>query len=164
MLDKPRILLVEDNLVNQKIAVRMLTKLGYQVDVANNGQEAVDAWQNRPYAIILMDCLMPEMDGFQATRAIREQGETSRMSKALGGKEASSTFGGAANTKHVIIIALTANAMEGDREKCLEAGMNDFIPKPVNIKILGEVLAKWLSGENENVSQNLVGSSPSMVS
>ncbi len=126
--EKAHILLAEDNLVNQKVAVRMLTKLGYQVDVANNGQEVVDAWEKKPYHVILMDCLMPEMDGFQATKKIRE---TESLKSEV--------------SVHIPIIAMTANTMEGDRENCLEVGMDDFIPKPVKIEFLGEVLSKWLS-------------------
>ena len=135
MAEKRHILLVEDNLVNQKVAVKMLTKLGYQVDVVNNGLEAVGGWRTRPYALILMDCLMPEMDGFQATQKIRE---------AEGVKGDGSA--------HIPIIAMTANTMEGDREKCLEAGMDDFVPKPVNIEFLGSVLAKWCTGTKQKVS------------
>ena len=145
--EKPQILLTEDNLVNQKVAVRMLTKLGYQVDVANNGQEAFKAWANKPYGVILMDCLMPEMDGFQATKKNRE---------SEGEKDDSSA--------HIPIIAMTANTMEGDREKCLEAGMDDFIPKPVNIEFLGSVLAKWLTLDDQIAPQNILEPSPPVAS
>jgi len=169
MADKPLILLVEDNLVNQKVAVKMLTKLGYQVDVANNGLEALDGWRNRPYAMILMDCLMPEMDGFQATEKIREAErknlEGKREKDAIEknrSRESDLPSDISHLTSHlrIPIIAMTANTMEGDREKCLEVGMDDFIPKPVNIEFLGSVLAKWLLDTKPNVSPSVAGSSP----
>ncbi|MDH5426633.1 MAG: ammonium transporter [Nitrospirota bacterium] len=116
------ILLVDDNLVNQKVAVRMLKTLGYQVDVAINGLEAVEAVQRNPYAGILMDCLMPEMDGFEATMAIRKLEGFSSLP----------------------IIAMTANTMQGDQEQCLAAGMDAFLSKPVKVKDLKGVLEKWI--------------------
>jgi signal transduction histidine kinase/ActR/RegA family two-component response regulator len=105
-----RLLLVEDNPINQKVARLVLDKLGYQVDVANNGFEALDAVDSVRYDLILMDCIMPEMDGFEATRRLR----------SAGGRAA-----------EVPIIAMTANAFEDDRKACLAAGMNDFLSKPV---------------------------------
>ncbi len=117
-----KVLLAEDNIVNQKVAVRMLKKLGYHADVVANGIEAVIAIQNVPYDLILMDCQMPEMDGFEATRQIRQE--------QSGGRR-------------VPIIALTANAMEGDREYCLASGMDDYLAKPINLQILKETLDRW---------------------
>lgn len=118
------LLIVEDNVVNQRVATRMVEKLGCRVDVAANGQEAVEATAREGYDLILMDCQMPVMDGYEATRSIRlREGETGR---------------------HIPIIALTANAMPGDREKCLDAGMDDYLSKPVDHNRLVTVLQKWL--------------------
>jgi CheY-like chemotaxis protein len=118
-----RILLAEDNPVNQKLAQMVLTKAGYQVEVANNGREAVDTYTRAPEAfdLIFMDVQMPQMDGMTATRAIRDKG-----------------FG------RVPIVAMTAHAMKGDREKCLDAGMDDYIPKPVKRELVFEMLEKWV--------------------
>ena len=124
--DKVRILLVEDNPVNQKVALAMLKKLGFRTDVVANGLEAVKALQTVPYDLVLMDCQMPEMDGFEATRAIRQ-------------KES------AASNPCIPIIAMTASAMQADRKKCLQAGMNDFIAKPVQSEELAVMLARWLA-------------------
>jgi len=118
-----KLLLVEDNLVNQHVAVAVLRKLGLKADLAANGREAVEAVQGKDYDLVLMDCQMPEMDGFQATREIREnEGEA----------------------HHVPILAMTANAMQGDRERCLECGMDDYLPKPVTIDSLKNALRRWL--------------------
>jgi CheY-like chemotaxis protein len=118
-----RVLIADDNVVNQKIAARMLEKLGCRVDIVANGHEAVNAIANRSYDLLLMDCQMPEMDGFAATRAIR--------AFELEG------------TRHLPIIAMTANAMPGDRERCLEAGMDDYVGKPVQLNELLAVIQKW---------------------
>jgi len=118
-----KLLLAEDNLVNQHVAVAVLRKLGLKTDLAANGREAVEAVMERDYDLVLMDCQMPEMDGFQATRKIREH---------EGGSH------------HVPILAMTANAMQGDRERCLESGMDDYLPKPVTIDSLKNALRRWL--------------------
>lgn len=120
------VLLVEDNPVNQKVAVKMLEKLGCRVDVAGNGKEAVEAMTRIRYALVFMDCQMPEMDGYEATRVIREREGADR---------------------HTPIVAMTANAMAEDRERCLKAGMDDFVSKPVTAQALTSVLNRWLPGE-----------------
>jgi CheY-like chemotaxis protein len=123
-----KILLVEDNPVNQKVALIHLRKFGYAADVSNNGLEAVEAVKTRHYDLVLMDVQMPEMDGYEATRAIRGAGY--RMP----------------------IIAMTANAMKGDREKCLASGMDDYISKPVNPKLLLEKINQWASEPSESTN------------
>lgn len=119
-----RILLVEDNLTNQKVALHQLARLGYAAHVASNGQEALQAIALHNYALVLMDCQMPLMDGFEATRRIRA---------------AESGTGG-----HLIVVAMTANAAEGDRERCLAAGMDDYLPKPITRDMLTGLLQRWL--------------------
>jgi CheY-like chemotaxis protein len=110
--------------VNQQLARAMLKRFGYQADVAGNGQEAVDGVMAVSYDLVLMDCQMPVMDGFEATRIIRER---------------------EGDARHTRIIAVTANAMEGDRERCLAAGMDDYLPKPFRAADLKRVLARWLA-------------------
>jgi CheY-like chemotaxis protein len=116
-----RILVAEDNAVNQKLAVRILQKLGYRADVAGNGLEAVAALRTQPYDAVLMDVQMPEMDGLEATRQICQEWPAKQRPR---------------------IIAMTASAIEGDREKCLEAGMDDYISKPVQFEELIQALNK----------------------
>jgi CheY-like chemotaxis protein len=115
------ILLAEDNAVNQKVAIRMLERLGYRADIAANGLQVLGALQNHPYDLVLMDVQMPEMDGLVATRSIRN----------MPGRQP-------------YIIAMTAHAMKGDREECLEAGMNDYISKPVRIEELQAAIERRL--------------------
>ena len=123
---KIRILVVEDNPVNQKVAQAMLRKMEFRADVVADGQEAINALQMIPYDMVLMDCQMPEMDGYEATHRIRNGAS------------------GVINSS-IPIIAMTAATMQGDREKCVQAGMNDFIAKPVLIKELAEMLTRWLA-------------------
>jgi len=118
-----RILVVEDNPVNQAVARRLLQKLGHRVDVAGNGQEAVQAVSSVRYDLVIMDCQMPVMDGYAATAAIR----------ALPGRAA-----------QLPILAMTANALKGDKERCLQSGMNDYLPKPIDAKRLEEKVNHWL--------------------
>ncbi len=122
-----KLLLVEDNMINVKVASAQLEKLGFSADHAENGQIALDKLEATSYHVILMDCQMPEMDGFQATRAIRAREKNNPQ------------------IKPVRIIAMTANAMKGDREKCLDAGMDDYISKPVRIEQLSEALETALA-------------------
>lgn len=120
-----KILLAEDNLVNQKLASLLLEKCGHEVHVVGDGKQAVEAWSAHEFDLILMDVQMPIMDGFEATAAIRAiQAETGR---------------------HTPIIAMTAHAMKGDRERCLEAGMDDYVTKPINANVLYEVIERVLT-------------------
>ena len=142
-----RILVVEDNATNQMVAVRMLEKLGYRADVAANGKEAVVAVSQIPYDLVLMDCQMPEMDGFEATAAIRRR-EASCVKREASGSDTSDasrdTLHATMSTQHVPIIAMTANALEGDREQCLAAGMDDYVAKPVKSDDLAAALTRQL--------------------
>jgi PAS domain S-box-containing protein len=146
-----RLLVVDDNPVNQKVAVRMLEKLGYRADVAGNGHEALAALARRPYDIVFMDCQMPEMDGLEATRRIREREmrHASTVKHQPGGPEKQTRLTddkpGGTIAARVPIIAMTANAMEADRQQCLAGGMNDFISKPISREDLERVLSRWLT-------------------
>ena len=118
-----RVLLAEDNEINQRITKRLIEKLGFPVDAVANGRQAVEAAGKKNYGLILMDCQMPEMDGFEATAVIRNRER---------------------NTRHTPICALTANAMAGDRERCLAAGMDDYITKPISPEKLQEAVDRWI--------------------
>ena len=135
-----KVLLAEDNEINQEIAIELLEDVGLVVTVANNGKEAVEKAEQFTYDCILMDMQMPEMDGYEATRTLRKKSQFKKLP----------------------IIAMTANAMAGDREKCLEAGMNDHVSKPINIKELFDALIKWIpKQENRGVSAAAQQNDPS---
>jgi CheY-like chemotaxis protein len=114
-----RILLAEDNVVNQKLALRILQQMGYRADLASNGAEAIESVQRQSYDVVLMDVQMPEMDGLEASRQINARWQSSDRPR---------------------IIAMTANAMQGDRDMCLAAGMDDYLTKPIRVERLVEAL------------------------
>jgi CheY-like chemotaxis protein/HPt (histidine-containing phosphotransfer) domain-containing protein len=123
-----RILLVDDNAINQKVAIRILQQFGYQTEVAGNGREALDKLDRQPFDFIFMDVMMPEMDGLEATRLLRKR----------------QMIGGYTNYQsRIVIVAMTAHAMQGDREKCIAAGMDDYLAKPVRPKDVREMIERW---------------------
>jgi len=122
-----RVLLVEDNPINQMVAQKMLEKVGLKAVLANNGVEALKVLKEQSFDLVLMDCQMPEMDGFDATREIRNLDIRTLYDQ------------------HLPIVAMTANVMSGDRERCLEVGMDDYVGKPVQRDHLEAVLRKWLA-------------------
>ena len=126
-----RILLAEDNITNQKVAAALLKKLGLRADAVANGSEALHALETLPYDLVLMDVQMPEMDGLTATRIIRDPASSVR-------------------NRRIPVIAMTARAMQGDREICLEAGMDDYVVKPVTLQSLAKVLDRWLAPTAEH--------------
>jgi CheY-like chemotaxis protein/HPt (histidine-containing phosphotransfer) domain-containing protein len=135
------ILLAEDNLANQKLAIGVLTKQGHQVTVAGTGREAVQKWGSQPYDLILMDVQMPEMDGLEATRAIRQLEQLSGA--------------------HITIVAMTAHAMTGDRERCLESGMDEYLSKPIRARQIADKLAQLFpSGPQQEARVAVVTESP----
>jgi len=132
---KKKILVVEDNVINQKVAVGQLQVLGYESDVVGSGTEAIKAVHDRPYDLILLDCQMPDIDGYQVARAIRQMGKVIRR---------------------IPIVAMTAHTMEGEREKCLAAGMDDYLAKPVSTQRLSAVLVRWLGTREEVVDREKI--------
>jgi PAS domain S-box-containing protein len=139
--EKATVLVVEDTPINQKVVLNQLKILGYQAECANNGREALDKLAQAPADLVLMDCQMPVLDGYQATQALREREK--------------------ANGRHTIIIALTAHALASDREKCLASGMDDYLSKPVSIDKLRATLEHWLNRNNLNQSTSEEGSAES---
>jgi CheY-like chemotaxis protein len=129
-----RLLLVEDNPVNQRVALHMLTRIGFETDLAEHGREAIEKLSQTRYELVLMDCQMPEIDGFEATRIIRDPAS-------------------AVLDHDVLVVAMTANAFDEDRERCLAAGMNDFLAKPVDLRTLAATLAKWLDTAEDCATQ-----------
>jgi CheY-like chemotaxis protein len=127
--EQPLVLVVDDNDINQQVAIRILQRLGCQADVAASGREAIEALARRSYALVLMDCQMPDMDGIQATAEIRR-------------REREGNIG-----LRTTIVAVTANAMKGDRERYLAAGMDDYVAKPLTIRVLGAALERWISSK-----------------
>ena len=127
-----RILLVEDNLVNQKVASKLLNRMGFDVELAADGKAAVEAVTSRKYDLVLMDVQMPEMDGYQATARIRELEKAGR------------------GDRRVPIIAMTAHAMKGDRQKCLASGMDDYLSKPIDPQIMLAKIEKWLAAQENS--------------
>ena len=121
--EKKKILVVEDNVINQKVAVGQLRVLGHDAEIANNGVGAIKAVHERPFDLILLDCQMPDMDGYEVARVIRKMGS---------------------ETRRIPIVAMTAHTMDGEREKCLAAGMDDYLAKPVSTQRLNAVLVRWL--------------------
>jgi CheY-like chemotaxis protein/HPt (histidine-containing phosphotransfer) domain-containing protein len=123
------LLLADDNVVNQKVALRLFDQMGYRIDIAGDGMEALEALERKHYDIVFMDVQMPEMDGLEATRRIRESEKAVARDPNI--------------TPPLIIIAMTANAMTGDREKCLKAGMDDYLAKPVRPEAVQAALKRW---------------------
>ena len=127
---RPRVLVAEDNPVNQRVAIRMLERLGLGADIASDGREAVQSFSLQSYAAVLMDCQMPELDGIDATREIRA----------------------AESGRRTPIVALTANATAEDRDRCLEAGMDDFVAKPFKPEQLVTLVEEWLARKRSSVA------------
>ena len=141
-----KVLLCDDNAINQKVAARVLQQMGYEADLAGNGLEALAALDRQPYELIFMDVMMPEMNGFEATTAIRERQKQNPVQP---------------NYKDsIVIVAMTANAMQGDREKCLAAGMDDYMPKPVRPEDVRKIMELW----GEKIAQQRANATQSSAS
>jgi CheY-like chemotaxis protein/HPt (histidine-containing phosphotransfer) domain-containing protein len=148
-----RILLVEDDATNQKVALNILKKFGYRADAVGNGQEALQALMKVPYDVVLMDIQMPVMDGYVATRRIRElefKAQSEKLDEKALEDRSASEFQFFARSGRIPIIAMTAHVMKGDREKCIAAGMDDYTPKPINPQELLEKIEKWVKIERND--------------
>jgi len=149
--ERPRILVVDDHHVNQQLAEMMIARLGYKVDVAANGQEAVEACATIPYGLVFMDCQMPVMDGYEATKKIREAERVKSKGLGVRSQEQEIALSDSPDASpltphglpHLPIVAMTANAMPEDRDKCLQAGMDDYLSKPIRPDSLAQIIAKW---------------------
>jgi CheY-like chemotaxis protein len=153
------ILVAEDNVVNQKVAVRTLEKLGFQIHVAANGLEALEALERKTFDLVLMDCQMPKMDGFEATKAIR-QIEGQVRAGQLQPSPLSSYGRKHFRTNGIPIVALTANAMKGDREICLESGMDDYLSKPIQSQRVIEMMDHFLPSSKAGVTVDAPAADP----
>ena len=159
---KTRILVAEDNTINQKVVLAILENLGYHADAVANGAEAVKALEMIPYHIVIMDVQMPEMDGLEATREIRKREELTAQQKDAGSfdKFSGLSFQHSARLKHIPIIALTAHAIKKDRAICLDAGMNDYVTKPIEPGNLAKAIARWIP-DADATGQDQIGGKPS---
>ncbi|MBM3803239.1 MAG: response regulator [Acidimicrobiia bacterium] len=153
------VLVAEDNLVNQKVAVRTLQKLGFQAEVAANGLEALEALERKAFDLVLMDCQTPKMDGFEATRLIRKiEGQISKGEVA---PKAHSSYDRRHRTGNGIpIVALTANAMKGDRELCLQAGMDDYLSKPIQPQQVIAIMEHFLPSTSGSANADALSTDP----
>jgi CheY-like chemotaxis protein len=132
---RSRVLLVEDNPVNQLVASRLLKTLGIDAQIADNGERAVQMIQRQAFDLVLMDCQMPEMDGYEATQAVRVWEQRSA----------------AATKRRLPVVALTANALAGDRERCVAAGMDGYLSKPITRDALSALVRQWLTPDSQGV-------------
>lgn len=143
-----RILVVDDNTINQRVAVRILQQLGYQPEVAGNGREALDAIDGKPFDLILMDVMMPELDGLEATRLLRKR-QTNPAYKNY--------------QSRIVVVAVTAHAMQGDKEKCLASGMDDYLSKPVRPKDVREMIERWGGKFEKPAAVPVAASTPATI-
>ncbi len=147
---KSRILIADDDFTNQQVVLGILKKLGLRADAVSNGREAIEALNTRSYDLVLMDVQMPVMDGFEATRLIRRMAKDGGRKSEDGDEEPRTKNQEPATCGRLPIIAMTALALQGDRERCLEAGMDDYLSKPIDPLTLARVLAKWLTEESRS--------------